>query len=120
MVKCGAPKEVREVCPNKVNHNQCRSQGQCEYQSVSPLIGDRVVVQRTPESDRTRITEFSEAMFQKWQKGRSEHGVVVRINPWEEAMKEAVDMANYAMDVYYRIKRHKEQVESLMEKEHGS
>ena len=122
MVKCKAIAETRQSCLFKVNGEQCGSYGSCEFQVVSPLIGDRTIVQRNPDSDKERITEFSEAMFQKWQKGRAEHGVTVKINPWEEAMKECIDGANYFMDMYYRIKKHKRQVESLMEKEesHGS
>lgn len=68
---------------------------------------------RTPDSDRQRIAEFSEAMFQKWQKGRIEHGSTVKINPVEEAMKECTDLANYSMEIYFRLKALQEKIHSL-------
>ncbi len=63
----------------------------------------RPLSERTEEDDEKRITEFSLEMLKKWQKGRKEHGVVIKIDPLEEAMKECVDIANYALETYYRI-----------------
>ena len=58
----------------------------------------------TLENDQKRLDEFSTAMVEKWQKGRREHGTVVKIDPLEEAMKECIDIGNYAMDTYFRLK----------------
>lgn len=59
----------------------------------------------TPEADIERMSEFGDAMITKWRKGRKEHGTVVKIDPLLESMNECVDLANYAMDTYFRIKR---------------
>jgi hypothetical protein len=57
----------------------------------------------TPENDAARVTEFSDAMLDKWQKGRKEHGTVVKIDPLLEAQNECIDIANYAMDTFFRL-----------------
>ncbi len=65
-----------------------------------------------PKVDKKRLEEFSKAMLNKWWKGRQEHGVTVKIDPLEEAMKETLDIANYAMDTYFRIKTLKEKLDA--------
>jgi len=72
----------------------------------------RPLSDRTPIGDFKMITDFASEMLKKWQKGRAEHGIVIRIDPLEEAMKECLDLANYAMDSYYRIERLKEALRS--------
>ena len=64
----------------------------------------------TPENDVKRVTKFSELMLSKWQRGREKHGVIVHIDPLEEAQKECIDLANYAMDTWYRIQRLREKL----------
>lgn len=73
-----------------------------------------------PEVDIERLSEFIDGMYQKWLKGRKEHGVVVKIDPWDEAMAECLDIANYAQDAYFRIKKLKEKVYALADKTSNS
>ena len=59
-------------------------------------------------NDLERVKEFSQAMYQKWQKGRQQYGKEMRFDPLEEAMMECVDCANYMLEAYFRIKKLKE------------
>lgn len=60
-----------------------------------------------------RILKFAEGMDAKFSKGESEHGNTIRIDPYDEAMDECLDLANYAMIAYWRIAKLKEKVSSL-------
>ncbi len=73
----------------------------------SPLIISDV---STPSS---RIRNFAVEMLAKWQKGVEEHGPVMPADPLDEAMKEAVDLANYSCEVFYRLKALKQKVGGL-------
>lgn len=68
-------------------------------------LSGRLPEECTPENDELRVKEFSQEMLKKWQKGRAEHGKVVKIDPVEEAMKECLDLSNYVMDTYFRLKK---------------
>ena len=59
------------------------------------------------------IPVFSAEMNRKWQKGVQEYGKECRIDPYDEAMNEAIDLANYSMEIYFRLKRLKEKTKGL-------
>jgi hypothetical protein len=65
-------------------------------------------VELHPGGDIAQIDEFSGAMKTKWNKGREEHGLSFKTDPFEEAMKECLDLALYAKVLYFRIKALKE------------
>lgn len=71
----------------------------------------RPVEERTERDDRNRMLEFGKAMYRKWQRGRETYGVEVKIDPLAEAMDECLDIANYALETYFRIKALKENIE---------
>ncbi len=64
----------------------------------------RPVKDKTPINDQIRVDEFSKKMVEKWQKGRSQYGTAFTLDPLEEAQGECVDLANYALETYFRIK----------------
>ncbi len=68
---------------------------------------------RTEEGDRKRVEEFSEKMVLKWQRGRSEYGPEMKLDPFEEAMDECIDLSNYSLEIYFRLKRLREKMERL-------
>jgi len=65
-------------------------------------------VELQPGDDVARLEEFSNAMKEKWTKGRKEHGTSFKTDPFEEAMNECKDLALYAEVLYFRIKALKE------------
>ena len=65
-------------------------------------------VELQPGDDVSRLEEFSNAMKEKWNKGRKEHGTSFKTDPFEEAMNECKDLALYAEVIYFRIKALKE------------
>jgi hypothetical protein len=71
---------------------------------------DLLPVELHPGDDKTQIDEFSQAMLEKWNKGREEHGLAFWTDPFEEAMKECLDGALYFKVIYFRIKALKERV----------
>jgi len=74
---------------------------------------ERPLEERTFQDDISRTFKFAQLMCEKWQKGRGKHGLVGKVDPLDEAMKECVDLANYAMETYYRIARLKLRLESM-------
>ena len=73
----------------------------------------RPLEDRNPGADSERVSSFATKMLNKWWKGRQEHGTVVRIDPLEEALDECLDIANYAMEQYYRIETLRERLGGL-------
>lgn len=60
-----------------------------------------------------RIANFAIEMLAKWEKGAKEHGPVMPADPLDEAMKEAIDLACYSMETFYRLKALKQKVGGL-------
>lgn len=59
------------------------------------------------------IPEFSQEMLKRWEKGRSQYGDKITIDPFDEAMQECIDGANYLMMIYNRIKKLKAKTQAL-------
>jgi len=70
-------------------------------------------IKTTTKEDKVRIEEFSSAMFEKMSKGREEHGIKISLNPFIEAMNECLDLSNYSMMIYFRLKLLLEKYEKL-------
>ena len=66
-----------------------------------------------PGEDKEMVSTFSEEMLKKWQKGRESRGEVFSTDPIEEAMQECLDLANYSMVIYFRLKVLKGKVEKI-------
>jgi hypothetical protein len=60
-----------------------------------------------------RVADFAAEMLAKWEKGAAEHGPVMPADPLDEAMAECVDLSNYVMAAFYRLKSIKEKTGSL-------
>jgi len=80
------------------------------------VLEARPVEKREVGDDKERVKEFSNEMLEKWWKGRREFGTEVKIDPLEEAMDECLDIANYAMEQYFRIKFLREKVSTLVQR----
>jgi hypothetical protein len=96
-------------CSYRGGDSSCSSpsRGSCPY--YVPGI-ERPVESRTERDDRDRMFEFGKAMYRKWQKGRATYGTEYKIDPLAEAMDECLDIANYSMETYFRIKKLKEKL----------
>jgi len=70
----------------------------------------RPVSRRTIQDDTERTGIFAAEMLKKWQKGRATYGTEFKIDPLAEAMEECVDIANYALEMYFRIGALKEEL----------
>jgi len=59
-------------------------------------------------SDKHRVLEFSELMIEKWEKGRAKYRNTPEEpfvgDPAQQLMDECVDLANYALEIYYRAR----------------
>lgn len=126
-IECPNMEPHTEYCcrPDDIMGQMCRfklyTEGQENYQekfkSLKAKWSDglgRKPEECTPDNDNQRIKTFSEAMHAKWQKGRKENGPVVKIDPLEEAMSECVDLANYAMDTWFRIQKLRTQMQDTV------
>jgi hypothetical protein len=90
--------------------NSCTS-----WVNRTTVLGDTVgsVSDGTLRKGTDMVPEFAEAMSKKWSKGVSEYGREMKLDPFEEAMMECVDTANYMMAIYFRIKTLKDRVSDL-------
>jgi len=61
----------------------------------------------------SKIDTFSSAMKEKWSRGVGEHGEVVVVDVFKEAEEECLDLANYAMIIYFRLKKLEERYNEL-------
>jgi hypothetical protein len=66
------------------------------------------------------IPEFAQSMLRKWERGKSEYGLEILIDPYDEAMGECIDLANYSMMIYFRLKTLKEKVHAIADKTSNS
>lgn len=57
--------------------------------------------------------KFADAMADKFLKGRDKHGTAIVVDPFEEAKKECIDLANYAKIGYDKVTRLQEMVSKL-------
>jgi len=88
----------------------------CPYYKVRVTTaseGSRPLEERKASVDIDRVAEFSQAMAKKWSKGRTEYGVEFKFDPMDEAMAECVDIANYSLELYFRLRKLKEKAEGL-------
>ena len=57
-------------------------------------------------SDNHRVNEFAELMKEKWAKGRAKYRNTTEEqfvgDPSQQLMEECVDLANYALEIYFR------------------
>lgn len=67
--------------------------------------------------DEERVASFTECMFGRVSKGKSEYPEAYTFDPLEEAMEECLDCSVYSMITYYRLKRLKEKLDELAGKE---
>jgi len=63
--------------------------------------------------DKKRIESFVTSMLVKMASGKEEHGADNVFNPVEEAMDECVDIANYAMVMYFRLDNLRKRMEEI-------
>jgi len=77
-------------------------------------IPSRSDSEKTAESDIERLSEFTDGMLNKWKAGREEHGPTMKRDPLEEAKLECLDLANYAMETYFRIKKLQEEINACI------
>ena len=60
-------------------------------------------------SDVHRVQEFAERMQEKWEKGRAKYRNTPEDpfvgDPAQQLMEECVDLANYALEMYFRAQR---------------
>jgi hypothetical protein len=77
------------------------------------MDGARLPEDFTPDKDKERTALFAGLMWAKWQQGRDKHGVEVKIDPIEEAQRECIDLANYAMEAYYRLDKLQMQIQEI-------
>ena len=75
----------------------------------------RPVEKRTERDDQNRMFEFGKAMYRKWQKGRATYGTEVKIDPFAEAMDECLDLANYALEIYFRVRALREKLDQAVD-----
>lgn len=71
-------------------------------------------------SDSHRVSEFAELMEQKWAVGRAKYRNTPEDpfvgDPTEQLMDECVDMANYALEMYFKAKRLGDRMRIIEEK----
>ena len=73
--------------------------------------------ERNYKSDLERTMAFATKMVGKWDAGREKHGTAVPMSdPLKEAESECLDLANYSMDIYYRIQRLKDRLQTDLSK----
>lgn len=63
--------------------------------------------------NRDKVKGFADEMFKRVGSGKKEYPETYQFDPLEEAMQECIDIANYSMILYYRIKRLKEKLSEL-------
>jgi len=81
-------------------------------------LRSRPIDERTSENDRERTLFFADLMVEKYVQGREKHGIkseTTSMDPIEEAKKECIDLANYAMEVFYRLERLQEDISEALE-----
>ena len=64
----------------------------------------RPLEERVAEDDKRRVSEFSQGMLERWIKGRKTYGPDTKIDPFQEAYDECLDLANYVLEIYFRLR----------------
>lgn len=87
------------------------------YEEKYTTLGDnqRVVQERTITNDAERVSVFSGRMLEKWQKGRSQYGTEIKIDPIDEAQMECIDIGNYVMELYFRLETLRSKIKGISE-----
>ena len=115
-LKSHPPKFTCEMTGGLVEKGFIESPNSCNmWVSRTTVLGSEVgsVSSGTLRKGVDMVPEFAEAMSKKWAKGVSEYGREMKLDPFEEAMMECVDTANYMMAIYFRIKTLKDRVSIL-------